>query len=662
MRPAAWISASLVAIALSAGAMATTNRAVQEGARDWIAYGGDPGGQRYSHLAQLHRGNVTALRPAWTARTGDLSHPKGDQGERSGCGRCHTGDSKFEATPLSVRGRLYLATPLNRVLALDPRTGRELWRFDPRLALNIQRNEGFVSRGVSYWEPRSTDGAGGGTAPGAACRRRIFLATVDARLFALDAESGARCASFGDSGVVRLDRGVGEVQVGQYGVTSPPAVIGDVVVVGSAIGDNRKVDLERGTVRAFDARTGALRWSFDPVPRGPGDPAYRSWSPSAAARTGAGNAWAPLSADTARGLVFVPTGSASPDFYGGERPGDNRYANSVVAIEAATGRVRWHFQVVHHDLWDFDVAAQPTLVDITRDGRVIPAVVVATKMGYLFILDRTSGTPLFPVEERAVPASTVPGERASPTQPHPLTPGLRLIPTTITEADLWGPTPQDRAHCSAQLKQFRTGGMFTPPSVEGTVTVPGYAGGVNWGGVTVDPVRQLLIVNSMRLATWVKLVRRPPGATRGNQLGTPYQMERAVWVGPSGLPCQKGPWGMLTAIDLRTGAVKWERPLGGFPDGRAMPPQVREWGSPNIGGSLATAGGLVFIAAGMDEKLHAIDIETGRTLWSTSLPAGGQATPMTYAIGGRQYVVIAAGGHGTLGTRLSDQVVAFAIP
>lgn len=655
MRLAPWLSIVIGAVAMAGGALAMSNGAQQEGASEWRAYGGDPGGQRYSPLAQVHRGNVSALRLAWTARTGDLSHDKGDQGEASGCGRCHTGDTKFEATPLAVRGTLYLSTPLNRVLALDPASGRERWRFDPRLALDIERNEGFVSRGVSYWE-------GAAREAGAACGRRVFLATVDARLFALDAATGKRCASFGDSGVVRLDQGMGRVQVGQYGVTSPPAVLGDVVVVGSAIGDNRRVDLERGTVRAFDARTGSLRWSFDPVPRSPADPAFRSWVPSAAARTGAANAWAPLSADTARGLVFIPTGSASPDFYGGERLGDNRYANSVVAIEAATGRVRWYFQVVHHDLWDFDVAAQPTLVDITRDGRVVPAVVVATKMGYLYVLHRETGAPLFPVEERRVPASTVPGERASPSQPYPLTPGLRLIPTTISESDLWGPTPQDRAHCAAQLKQFRTGGMFTPPSLEGTLTVPGYAGGVNWGGVTVDPVRQLLLVNSMRLATWVKLVKRPPGATRGNQLGTPYQMERAVWVGPSGMPCQKGPWGMLTAIDLRTGTVKWERPLGGFPQGRAVPPQVRDWGSPNMGGALATAGGLVFIAAGMDETLQAIDIETGRTLWSTALPAGGQATPMTYSIGGKQYVVIAAGGHGTLGTRLGDQVVAFALP
>ena len=644
----------LVAASFARGERARAQKPAPRADAEWRAYGGDARGQRYSPLAQVHRGNVASLRPVWTAHTGDLSHPKGDQGNASGCGKCHTGDSKFEATPLAVRGTLYLSTPLNRVLALDPTTGRERWRFDPHLALNIDRNEGFVSRGVSYWEDaRVASGA---------CARRIFSATVDARLFALDAASGQRCRSFGDSGVVRLDRGVGTVQVGQYGVTSPPVVIGDVVVVGSAIGDNRRVDLERGTVRAFDARTGVLRWAFDPIPRTAASPAYASWSPAAATRTGAANAWAPLSADTARGLVFIPTGSASPDFYGGERLGDNRYANSVVALDAATGRMRWHFQVVHHDLWDYDVAAQPTLVDIDRAGRRVPAVIVATKMGFIHILDRTTGAPIFPVDERPVPTSDVPGERAAPTQPFPRVDALRLNPTRITESDLWGPTPNDRAACLAQFRQLRHGEIFTPPSVRGTLAFPAYPGGVNWGGVTVDPERQLLLVNTMRLAAWVKLVPRTPGSTSGNQLGTPYHMERAVWAGPSGLPCQKGPWGMLTAIDLRTGTVKWERPIGGLPPGKALPAQVASWGSPNFGGSLATAGGLIFIAAGMDERLRAIDIENGRDVWSARLPAGGQATPMTYAIGGKQYIVIAAGGHGSLGTTLGDQVVAFALP
>lgn len=645
---------ALVAALLLVGSRPGAQSGAPPADAEWRAYGGDARGQRYSPLAQVHRGNVAQLRVAWTAHTGDLSHPKGDQGNVAGCGRCHTGDSKFEATPLAVRGTLFLSTPLNRVLALDPETGRQRWRFDPRLALDISRNEGYVSRGVSYWEDRR--------APAGACARRIFMATVDARLFALDAATGDRCRSFGDSGVVRLDQGVGRVQVGQYGVTSPPAVVGDVVVVGSAIGDNRRVDLERGTVRAFDARTGRMRWAFDPIPRHPGDPAYREWSPAAATRTGAANAWAPLSADTARGLVFIPTGSAAPDFYGGERPGDNRYANSVVALEAATGRMRWHFQVVHHDLWDYDVASQPTLVDIDRGGRRVPAIVVATKMGYIFILDRTTGKPLFPVEERAVPASTVPGERAWPTQPYPLTAGLRLNPARLTEDDLWGPTPADRAACLAQFRTMRHGEMFTPPSLEGTLSYPGYPGAVNWGGVTVDPVRQLLVVNTMRLAAWVKLVPRAPGDSSGNQVGTPYRMERAVWAGPSGLPCQKGAWGMLTAIDLRTGDVRWERPIGGPPPGRMAPPAASEWGSPNFGGSLATAGGIVFIAAGMDERLRAIDIESGRDLWSAPLPAGGQATPMTYTVRGKQYVVIAAGGHGSLGTTLGDQVLAFSLP
>ena len=377
---------------------------------DWAAYGGDPGGSRHSGLTQITPGNVGRLHLAWSYRTGDATHDDHGEGPQSGCGRCHTGESKFEATPILADGRLYLSTPLNRVLALDPRTGSELWRHDPKLRIDLERNEGFVSRGVAYWR------SAGDQATTGSCGSRIFFGTVDARLLALDAASGQPCSGFGEQGTVRLDREVGRVQEGQYGVTSPPVVVGKVVIVGSAIGDNRRVDMERGVVRGYDAVTGAERWLFDPIPRSAADPAYHTWDSTAARVTGGGNAWAPLSADTALGLVFVPTGSAAPDFYGGLRPGDNRYTSSVVALEAATGRVRWHFQVVHHDLWDFDVASQPTLVTVPRNGREIPAVAVATKMGHLFILDRRTGEPLYPVEERPVPASDVPGERTAATQ------------------------------------------------------------------------------------------------------------------------------------------------------------------------------------------------------------------------------------------------------
>jgi quinoprotein glucose dehydrogenase len=641
------------AVVFAASLATRTLAAQQAAAGEWPAYGGDPGGQRYSPLAQVTRQNVGSLKLVWAAHTGDLSHPKGNEGDATGCGRCHKGTTRFEVTPLETGGRLLLSTAFNRALALDPATGKELWRFDPKLALNIDRNEGYTSRGVAHW--KDARGAGG------ACSERVMLATVDARLFALDAANGKPCADFGQGGFVRLDVGVGSVQVGQYGVTSPPVVVGNTVVVGSAIGDNRRVELEHGTVRAYDARTGALLWAWDPIPRSAGQPGYDTWTPEGARKTGAANAWAPLSVDSVRGLVFVPTGSASPDFFGGERKGANLFANSVVALEVATGKVRWHFQAIHHDLWDYDVVTQPTLTDVVLGGRRVAAVIAASKNGNLFILDRDTGKPLFPVEERPVPRSTIAGEEAWPTQPYPVKPRPLHPNAPVAASDLWGATPADLKACQAEFSRFRNEGAFTPPSLEGTLMFPGYAGGVNWGGVSVDPVRQLLVVNSLRLPAWVKLRARKPGETGGNQAGTPYIMDRAIWSGPSGLPCVKGPWGLLTAIDLRTGDVKWEVPLGAVPK---APPQsdLAKWGSPNFGGSLVTAGGLAFISAAMDEFLRAFDVETGRELWKVKLPAGGQATPMTYSIGGRQYIAIAAGGHGNLGTTLGDQVVVFALP
>ena len=620
----------------------------------WPAYGNDAGGTRWSPLADITRENVGSLALAWQVSTHDLEHGKKDEGPREGCAKCHTGATKFEATPVVAEGVLYLSTALNRVLALDPATGRQLWRFDPKLALNIERNEGFVSRGVALWRDGRAIGA-------MACAKRVFFATVDARLFALDANDGRPCTTFGTDGMVRLDLGVGKVQVGQYGVTSPPVVIGDVVVVGSAIGDNRLVEMEHGTVRAYDARTGAERWAWDPIPRSSVTPGYESWSPEGARKTGAANAWAPLSVDSARGLVFIPTGSASPDFFGGERPGNNLFSNCVVALDAATGAVRWHFQVVHHDLWDYDVASQPTLIDLKRNGRTTPAVVVATKMGFVYVLDRETGKPLFPVEERAAPTSTVAGEVASPTQPWPTLAAFRVHPTAaLTEADVWGPTPEAREQCLTQFRKFRHDGLFTPPSMEGTLMYPFYGGGMNWGGVTFDPQRQLLFVNTMQMAAWVKLRRRGPTEVSGNMRGTPYVMDRAVWVGASGLPCVKGPWGMMRAIDLATGTVRWEHPLGVEPKSAAGS-DVAGWGTPNVGGSLATAGGLVFISAARDELLRAFDSETGKELWKAKLPGGGQATPMTFRLGGTQYVVIAAGGHGDYGTGITDRVVAYTL-
>ncbi len=614
---------------------------------EWPAYGNDPGGTRYSPLADITRDNVKRLEVAWTYRTKDNA-----EGFVSG------DDRAFEATPLMVDGTLYLSTPTGRVAALDAETGAERWTFDPKCDPKRDFSE-VTSRGVSTW----VDAKG---------QRRIFVGTIDARLIALDAATGRRIAGFGRDGEVNLTSGVEIKDAGDYQVTSPPAVVGDVLVVGSSIGDNRRTDVERGVVRAFDARTGALRWAWDPIPVAKDDPAAATWKDASAAKTGAANAWGVISADPARGLVFVPTSSPSPDYYGGERRGGNLYANSVVALRASDGKVVWSFQVVHHDLWDYDVAAQPSLVTLDRGGKNVDAVAVVTKIGHLFVLDRDTGKPVFPVEERPVPASDVPGEEASPTQPFPV--GVAPIaPQGIKAENAWGPTPEDCAWCREQMSKARSEGLFTPPSLGGTLQFPGNVGGAAWGGASYDPKRQWLVVNTNRLMAFVRLIKRDElksvydgrEANRlqgefARQSGTPYGMYRDILRSPSGTPCNAPPWGTLAAIDLTTGAKRWEVPLGFV----QFPGAPKIAGSPNLGGSIVTAGGLVFIAATMDGHLRAFDVETGAEVWTQKLPAAAQATPMTYRTreNGRQYVVIAAGGHGKLGTQLGDYVVAFALP
>src|SRR5690606_21589650 len=378
----------------------------------------------------------------------------------------------------------------------DPETGAERWRFDA--TVKERRIPEFTSRGVAAWTDAQAE-------PGAPCARRIFAATVESRLFAIDAATGRPCPHLGTGGEVSLLEGVGPVEEWEFTISSPPAVAGDLVIVGSAIGDNRRVDAPRGVVRAYDARTGALRWAWDPIPRAAEDPAHASWRSEQAARTGAANAWSILSVDPERDLLFVPTSSPSPDYYGGERLGDNRYANSVVALRASTGEVVWHFQTVHHDLWDYDVPAQPVLTTVMRDGAAVPAVVQATKMGHLFVLHRETGEPLFPVEEWPVPASDVPGEEAWPTQPFPLLPPP-LAAQRLRPEDAWGVTPWDRARCREKIAALRNEGIFTPPSLGGTLAFPGNAGGSNWGSVAIDPTRRLAVLNQTNLAFVVRLI------------------------------------------------------------------------------------------------------------------------------------------------------------
>ena len=622
---------------------------------EWTAYGGDALGARFSPLAEVTRDNVTSMVVAWTFRTGET--PQAAPTRRP---------TAFEATPILVDGTLYLSTPLGKVFALDPATGTERWRFDAQV--NPQTPFGdFTSRGVSAWlDP--------GAAEGAPCRRRIFLAAMDARLIALDARTGRTCADFGEQGTVNLRTGLRNPPQsdGEYGITSPPAVVNGVVVIGSSVSDNGRTDLASGEIRAFDARTGALRWSWDPIPRTASDPAWTTWNGPVAHATGAANAWAPIAADVERDLVVIPTSSPSPDYYGGERLGANLYANSIVALRASTGARVWHFQVVHHDLWDYDVQAQPSLVVVRRDGREIPAVVQATKTGQLFVLHRETGVPIFPVQERPVPARAVAGETVSPTQPFSSLPSFGL--QHLSPDDAWGLTPLDRRRCREAIDGAHYDGVFTPPGLDVTLVTPSNIGGAHWGGVAFDPARQVVVVPVNRLAALVQLIPRERHDPSRNEAGweyapmrgTPYVMRRRILLSPLGLPCTPPPFGTLVAISLLTGKTIWEVPLGTTRDlvaSKIFLPITVGSGTPNLGGPIITAGGLIFIGAAMDNYLRAFDVESGRELWKGRLPAGGQATPMTYRLpNGRQYVVIAAGGHGKMGTTRGDSVVAFALP
>jgi len=612
----------------------------------WPNYGGDPGGSRYSPLSQITPENVTELEVAWTYRTGDYPG-----------GRVEVAKTAFQATPILEGDTLYFCSPLSRAFAIDARTGEQRWIFDaaPRL-------EGWTNtcRGVALWR---------GSKPEAgACSGRIFMGTTDGRLVAVDADTGLACEDFGDGGEVNLHDGLGEVRRGEMYMTSPPTVIGDVVVTGSLIADNRRVDPPGGVIRGFDVRSGEVRWAFDPVPPGtPPLPKGRDGKPRF--HRGTPNAWSILSADPARNLVFVPFGNPSPDYFGGHRRGFDYYGSAVVALDGTTGKPVWRFQTVHHDLWDYDVASQPVLIDVEKDGRTIPAVVQATKMGHLFLLDRENGEPIYRVEERPVPQTDVPGEFTSPTQPFPTFPPP-LHPHRLNPESAFGYLPYDRGACRRQITSLRNEGIFTPPSLAGSIEYPGTAGGANWGSVAFDPARRLIVLTQNHIAQVKTLIPRedvPPGSRpKGTSLqeGTPYLVHDDVLLSPFGVPCVPLPWGSLMAVSLDTGEKVWERPFGTTRDMIPFFPIGFDYGMPSMGGPIVTASGLVFIGASMDDYLRAYDVESGEELWRARLPAGGQATPMTYRIAAdsRQYVVIAAGGHSTMGTRLGDSLIAFALP
>jgi len=613
---------------------------------EWPNYGNDPGGTRYSPLTQINRDNVSKLKIAWTFHTGDISDGSHDR-RRSG----------FEATPIFVDGTLYFSTGFNRVIALDPETGKQRWAYDPKVDLTLEYGDGLVNRGVSTW----LDSKSPLTVP---CHRRIYEATLDARLIALDAATGRPCIDFGDYGQVNL-RDVPGYRNGWYHMTSPPAIIDDLVVVGSAIDDNARAAMPSGVVRAFDARSGALRWSWDPIPLTA--PANNK---TADRQVGAANAWSIMAVDPERDLIFIPTGSASPDYYGGLRPGDDKWANSIVALRAKSGEFVWGFQLVHHDLWDYDSASPPLLTTLQHEGKTIPVVIQGNKTGYLFVLNRDNGQPLFPVEERSVPKSDVPGETASPTQPFPIAPPP-LSPQQVSVNDAWGPTPADLEFCRKTLSSLRNEGIFTPPSLQGTLVVPGNLGGMTWSGYAFDPQRGVLITNTNNLVAKIRLIPRADfwrdevRAEDGEyspQSGTPYGLFRRFIQSPSDMPCVAPPWGSLIAVDMKEGKILWHVPLGSMQDfGKKQPPIPP--GSLTLGGPITTAGGLVFIGGTFDPYFRAFDIETGKELWKGQLPNSGHATPMTFMHNGKQYVIIAAGGHDKISEeKPSDELAAFTLP
>ena len=617
-------------------------------------------------MTQVTPDNVKDLKVAWTYRIGEPSlvpaHPTQAAEVPRMLAKGLTPEvhrmPALEATPILAEGRLYLCSSSNRVVALDPENGHELWSFDPKL--DTTGAVLLLCRGVSYYRDASAP-------QGSACASRIFTGTQDARLIALDARDGKPCADFGAGGTVDLKAGLGKTLPGDYGVTAPPAIIGDRVVVGGRLTEDMRTDMPAGVVRAFDAHSGALLWAWNSVaPQSAGATADGTYRRSTA------NTWSVFSVDPQRNLVFIPTGNAQVGLYGTTRDTDGRdyYASSVVALDAASGVVRWHFQTVHHDVWDYDVPSQPVLFDFPGPQGPIPALAQPTKQGYLFILNRETGEPLIPVQERPAPqAGAVPGEHLAATQPVPANDTYVLQRPPLTEADMWGFTPYDRGKCRELFRRYRYEGAFSPPSLQGTITYPDNLGVMNWGSAAIDPARNLLIINTSHVATIAQLVPREEADqsfAKGEwllaQQGTPYAARWKAMLSPWGAPCNQPPWGELVAIDLKNGKRLWQVPLGTTRDLAPWPLWLK-LGTPNIGGPLVTAAGLTFIGATTDDFLRAFDNRTGEELWKGRLPAGPQATPMTYRLapGAKQFIVIAAGGHKYMRTKLGDYLVAFSL-
>ncbi len=630
------------------------------GAAGWQYYGGDAGGSRYADLDQINRENVAGLELAWQYRHGAVAaHPE-----------LRT-FIDYQATPIllppEAGQHLVVCDPFQRIIALDPTNGELRWEFDPQIDKRPLAGR-FKCKGVAYWQEAKPD-------PEKTCQFRLFMPTADKRLFAVDALNGKLCDDFGADGVVDVERLLRQTKPAEgleaTQLLSPAAVVGDVVAVSSTSNKFESANSVNGAIRGFDARSGELIWSFDPLVR---DPATGfEVTPE---DVGGGNNWTPMSVDNERDLLFIPTASPAPNYWGVHRPGDNRYANSVVAVRGATGEVVWHFQTLHHDVWDRDVGSPPILVDIQRDQESVPAVIQLVKTGMVFALERDTGKPIFPIEERPVPTDTdIPGEILSPTQPFPSKPPV-LVRNTISPDDAWGFTVFDRNACKEKIASMRHGGHYEPMMTGGTIMYPQPGGGSNWGGGAFDPQRNLLITPVSQIPYYVKLIPREevdpvaaskPGAGAPMQGpgyigGTPYAVEQGPLMSPSFSPCTAPPWNLLVAVDMSVGEIKWKIPFGVLD--KLMPvPIPLNYGAPSAGGPIVTAGGLIFIGATSDSRIRAYDIDTGEELWQVMAPTSAMATPMSYAIDGRQYVVFAAGGHSWYYAQgIDDYLLAYSLP
>lgn len=602
-------------------------------AQEWPFYGGDAGGTRFSKLQQINRKNVGRLKRAWTYHTGELDRG-GNETDRH-----HVA---FESTPLMIDGVLYLSTPANRVIALDAETGKEIWQFDPQAGHTGQQRF-FQHRGVAYWQSKSGDD------------RRVLYGTFDGRLIALNAKTGRPCRDFGKNGEINLRMGVADAFPGaEYSVTSPPAIYQDLVITGAALPEYPS-NGPSGVVRAFAVRSGKLVWTFHTIPQ-PGETGHETWQEDAwKDRTGA-NVWSIMSVDAERALVLLPVGSASYDFYGADRKGMDLFSNCLVALNAATGKLVWYYQMVHHDIWDYDLPAQPVLITVRHDGREIPAVAQVTKMGFVFILDRLTGKPLFPVEERRVPESNVPGEAAWPTQPFPVKPPS-LVRQSVSEADISALTPESNRYCTELFHSLQDHGMYTPYGLSLTLVMPGTLGGGNWSGASFDANSGYLFVNANELGAVGAMQPQADNAPERYRRGAKGGEYARFW-DENELPCQKPPWGTLNAVDVNKGEIVWKVPLGSTDELKV------KTGTPNLGGSIVTAGGLVFVGATTDSRFRAFDVRTGEQLWATDLEASAHATPITY-LGkktAKQFVVIAAGGGGYFRGKVSDALAAYSLP